>query len=70
MLLTVAVIGSARALKGEVRLDIRTDDPEGRLAPGTVLPTAPADAGPLTVTRLRFDGSRWFAVFAIGIPHV
>ena len=64
MLLTVAVIGSARALKGEVRLDIRTDDPEGRLAPGTVLPTAPADAGPLTVTRLRFDGSRWFAVFA------
>ena len=64
MLLTVAVICSARALKGEVRLDIRTDDPEGRLAPGAVLPTAPADAGPLTVTRLRFDGSRWFAVFA------
>ena len=64
MLLTVAVIGPARALKGEVRLDIRTDDPEGRLAPGAVLPTAPADAGPLTVTRLRFDGSRWFAVFA------
>ena len=70
MLLTVAVIGPAHALKGEVRLDIRTDDPEGRLAPGTSLPVqAPrghagptGSAGPvpdhLTVARLRFDGAR------------
>ncbi|MGK2349402.1 ribosome maturation factor RimM [Actinomyces sp. W5033] len=64
MLLTVAVIGPAHALKGEVRLDIRTDDPEGRLEPGTVLPTEPAAAGPLTVARLRFDGQRWYAAFA------
>ncbi|MCL3778629.1 MULTISPECIES: ribosome maturation factor RimM [unclassified Actinomyces] len=64
MLLTVAVIGPAHALKGEVRLDIRTDDPEGRLEPGTVLPTDPDTAGPLTVTRLRFDGQRWYAAFA------
>ena len=72
MLLTVAVIGPAHALKGEVRLDVRTDDPEGRLAPGTSLPVqAPrGDAGPagpvpdhLTVARLRFDGARWFARF-------
>ena len=63
MLLTLAVIGPAHALKGEVRLEIRTDDPEGRLAPGTTVPTEPAQAGPLTVSRLRLDGSRWFAVF-------
>ena len=63
MLLTVAVIGPAHALKGEVRLEIRTDDPSGRLAPGTTLPTDPATAGPLTVSRLRFDGARWFAAF-------
>lgn len=67
MLLTVAVIGPAHALKGEVRLDIRTDDPEGRLAPGCVLPaepaTGPAAAGHLTVSRLRFDGTRWYAAF-------
>ena len=63
MLLTLAVIGPAHALKGEVRLEIRTDDPEGRLAPGTTVPTEPAQAGPLTVSRLRFDGSRWFASF-------
>lgn len=63
MLLTVAVIGPAHALKGEVRLEIRTDDPAGRLAEGTSLPTDPASAGPLTVSRLRFDGTRWFAAF-------
>ena len=74
MLLTVAVIGPAHALKGEVRLEIRTDDPEGRLSPGTSLPvqaprgrTAPSHDQPsydrLTVARLRFDGTRWFAVF-------
>lgn len=63
MLLTVAVIGPAHALKGEVRLEVRTDDPEGRLAPGATLPTDPAEAGPLTVSRLRFDGQRWFATF-------
>ena len=63
MLLTLAVIGPAHALKGEVRLDVRTDDPEGRLAPGTTVLTEPVQAGPLTVSRLRFDGSRWFAAF-------
>lgn len=63
VLLTLAVIGPAHALKGEVRLDIRTDDPEGRLAPGTTVPTDPTQAGPLTVSGLRFDGSRWFAAF-------
>lgn len=63
MLLTVAVIGPAHALKGEVRLEVRTDNPEERLAPGSVLPTDPPQAGPLTVSRLRFDGQRWFAAF-------
>ncbi|WP_172120946.1 ribosome maturation factor RimM [Actinomyces faecalis] len=63
MLLTVAIIGPAHALKGEVRLEIRTDDPEGRLTPGTALPTEPSEVGPLTVSRLRFDGQRWFAAF-------
>jgi len=72
VLLTVAVIGPAHALKGEVRLEIRTDDPRGRLAPGARLPVqAPdthgghgdSDIDHLTVSRVRFDGSRWFALF-------
>lgn len=63
MLLTVAVIGSAHGLRGEVRLDVRTDNPAQRLAPGTVLPT---DAGPLpelTVERIRRDGEKLYARF-------
>ena len=74
MLLTGAVICPAHALKGEVRLEIRTDDPRGRLAPGARLPVqAPdthegrghgdSDIDHLTVARVRFDGSRWFALF-------
>lgn len=67
MQLTVAIIGPAHALKGEVRLEIRTDDPDGRLAPGAVLATQDRSGRPaadLTVERLRFDGTRWFAAFA------
>ncbi|QKD79483.1 MULTISPECIES: ribosome maturation factor RimM [Actinomyces] len=67
MQLTVAIIGPAHALKGEVRLEIRSDDPRGRLASGAVLATQDRSGKPaadLTVERLRFDGTRWFAVFA------
>ncbi|MPV38214.1 ribosome maturation factor RimM [Georgenia subflava] len=53
MLLTVAIIGAPHGLRGEVRLDVRTDDPDRRLAVGNVLETEPADAGPLTVARAR-----------------
>lgn len=64
MLLTVAVIGAPHGLRGEVRLDLRTDDPARRLAVGNVLETEPADAGPLTVNRARTapDGAT-FATF-------
>ena len=53
MLRTVAFVGTPAGLRGEVRLDVRTDDPDRRLAAGNVLETEPADAGPLTVTRTR-----------------
>lgn len=53
MLLTVAVVGAPHGLRGEVRLDLRTDDPARRLAVGNVLETDPADAGPLTIARSR-----------------
>lgn len=65
MILTVAVVGRAHGLRGEVRLDVRTDDPAARLAPGTALETEPADSGPLTVAKVRHapDGST-FVTFA------
>lgn len=63
MLLTVAVIGPAHALKGEVRLELHTDSPQERLVPGAVFPTDPQNAGPLTISRVRCDGKRWFVTF-------
>jgi 16S rRNA processing protein RimM len=63
MQLTVARVTRARGLRGEVALDVRTDDPGSRLAPGSVLVTEPAAAGPLTVESLQHQGGRWFATF-------
>ena len=62
--LIVARVGAPRGLKGEVRLEVRTDDPAGRLAPGTVLDTDPADAGPLTVAASSHQGGSWHVRFA------
>ena len=64
MLLTVARIGRPHGLRGEVALDVRTDDPAARLTVGAVLPTEPASAGPLTVERVRVQQDRWFLTFA------
>ena len=45
MQLTVARIGRAHGLRGEVALDVRTDNPEDRFAVGAVLSTEPAARG-------------------------
>ncbi|MFF8616981.1 ribosome maturation factor RimM [Streptomyces sp. NPDC015350] len=67
MQLVVARIGRAHGIKGEVTVEVRTDEPELRLAPGAVLATEPAGAGPLTIDTgrvhsgrllLRFEGVR------------
>ena len=67
MQLTVAIIGAANGLKGDVKLDVRTDDPERRLAVGTTLETDPADMGPVTITARRaYKGTQYvrFAEYA------
>ena len=61
----VGRIGRPHGIKGDVTVEVRTDDPEGRLAPGTTVRTDPAAAGPLTIADgwvhggrlvLRFEG--------------
>lgn len=64
MKVTVAHIGRPQGLKGEVSLDLRTDIPEERLSPGSVLETVPANAGPLTVATSRTASGRWYVRFA------
>ncbi|MFG3253518.1 ribosome maturation factor RimM [Streptomyces sp. NPDC048172] len=67
MQLVVARIGRAHGIKGEVTVEVRTDEPELRLGPGAVLATDPSSAGPLTIETgrvhsgrllLRFEGVR------------
>jgi 16S rRNA processing protein RimM len=50
----VGRIGRPHGVRGEVTVEVRTDDPELRFAPGSVLLTEPASRGPLTVA-----GRRW-----------
>lgn len=63
MKVTVARIGRAHGLKGEVSVELRTDIPERRLAQGATLETEPASAGPLTVVRVRTQAGRWYVQF-------
>ena len=63
MRLTVARIGRAHGLRGEVVLEVRTDSPDERLAVGAVLATEPASAGPLTIVTRRVQQGRWVVAF-------
>lgn len=44
-LLRVATIGPAHGLRGDVRLQVHTDDPDSRLATGTEIVTDSSEAG-------------------------
>ncbi|MFE2066894.1 ribosome maturation factor RimM [Streptomyces sp. NPDC059467] len=58
MQLVVARIGRAHGIKGEVTVEVRTDEPELRLGPGAVLATDPAGLGPLTIETGRVHSGR------------
>ncbi|MFJ9620242.1 ribosome maturation factor RimM [Streptomyces sp. NPDC101181] len=58
MQLVVARIGRAHGIKGEVTVEVRTDEPELRLGPGAVLATEPAATGPLTIASGRVHSGR------------
>jgi 16S rRNA processing protein RimM len=65
--LVVGRIGRPHGVRGEVTVEVRTDEPEARFAPGSVLATDPADAGPLTVERARWHRGILLVAFA-GVP--
>ncbi|WP_327178232.1 ribosome maturation factor RimM [Streptomyces sp. NBC_01335] len=64
MQLVVARIGRAHGIKGEVTVEVRTDEPELRLGPGAVLATDPAGTGPLTIETGRVHSGRLLLRFA------
>jgi 16S rRNA processing protein RimM len=63
MQLVVGRISRPHGVRGEVAVDVRTDDPGLRLAAGAVLATEPAAAGPLKVTRSRWHSGRLLVSF-------
>jgi len=77
VLVVVGRIGRAHGLRGEVSIDVRTDEPETRFAPGAVVMTAPGRAGSvrpasaanakmpktLTVDTVRWHSSRLLVRF-------
>lgn len=64
MQLVVGRIGRAHGVRGEVSVDVRTDDPDRRFAVGSVLDTDPAEPGPLTITAARPHAGRLLVAFA------
>ncbi len=50
----VGRIGRPHGVRGEVTVEVRTDDPDLRFAPGAVLRTEPTDRGPLTIAACRW----------------
>jgi len=64
MQLVVGRIARPHGVRGELAVEVRTDDPELRLAAGTVLATEPAAVGPLTVSGARWHAGRLLLSFA------
>jgi 16S rRNA processing protein RimM len=60
----VGRIGRAHGLGGDVAVEVRTDEPERRLAEGAVLFTDPESYGPLTVASRRVHSGRLLLRFA------
>jgi 16S rRNA processing protein RimM len=52
--LVVGRIGRPHGVRGEVTVEVRTDDPDTRFAPGTTLTTDPPSPRPLVVSAARW----------------
>ena len=64
MQLVVGRVGRPHGIRGEVSVQVRTDDPDRRFAAGSVLATEPAARGPLTVVSARWHSGRLLVTFA------
>jgi 16S rRNA processing protein RimM len=56
--LVVGRIGRAHGIRGDVLVEVRTDDPDDRFEVGSVLVTDPIKAGPLTVADARWHSGK------------
>jgi 16S rRNA processing protein RimM len=63
MQLVVGRVGRPHGIRGEVTVQVRTDDPALRFAAGSVLATDPASRGPLTIRSSRWHSGRLLIAF-------
>jgi len=61
--LVVGRIGRAHGIRGDVAVEVRTDDVDRRFAPGSVLDTDPEATGPLRVVQTRWHSGRLLVHF-------
>ena len=64
MEVVVGRVGRAHGVRGEVSVDVRTDEPERRFAPGATLLTDRQPTDALTVLAARPHGARLLVTFA------
>jgi 16S rRNA processing protein RimM len=63
MQLVVGRVGRPHGIRGDLTVQVRTDDPDLRFAAGSVLATEPAARGPLTVESSRWHSGRLLVRF-------
>jgi 16S rRNA processing protein RimM len=63
MQLVVGRVGRPHGIRGELTVQVHTDDPDLRFAAGSVLATEPAARGPLTVNSSRWHSGRLLIAF-------
>ena len=55
----VGRVGKPHGLRGEVRIDVRSDEPDRRFAPGTTLRAEPPKGSASTLAALTVAAARW-----------
>src|SRR5260370_14684921 len=63
MQLVVGRVGRPHGIRGELTVQVHTDDPDLRFAAGSVLATEPAARGPLTVSASPWHSLRLLGAF-------
>jgi 16S rRNA processing protein RimM len=63
MLMIVGKVVRPHGIRGEVTVDVRTDEPTRRFVPGAVLQTDPPEVGPLTIDSVRPHQGRLLVTF-------
>jgi 16S rRNA processing protein RimM len=64
MQLVVGRIRRPHGIRGELSVEVRTDDPDDRFEVGRALVTDPAERGPLTITSRRWNTGSLLVAFA------